>query len=84
MAFFIFSTTTTGTPDMEQENLTNQINGSSDTFTVSVNFISSSIRVYYNGVRQTDDNYSIISNNQFQLSFTPSTGDKLEIDYIPS
>tara|TARA_R100001163_G_scaffold61175_1_gene50968 strand:+ start:134 stop:388 length:255 start_codon:yes stop_codon:yes gene_type:complete len=84
MAYFIFQTSTTGTTDMEQENLTSQINGSNDTFTVSVNFDSTSLRVYYNGIRQTNDFFSTISNNQFQLTFSPATGDKLEIDYIPS
>lgn len=69
---------------MEQENLTSQINGSNNSFTVNVNFISSSLRVYYNGVRQTNDFFSITSDNQFQTTFTPSTGDKLEVDYIPS
>lgn len=84
MAAFIFSISTTGTTDMEQENLTSQINGSNDTFTVSVNFVSDSLRVYYNGIRQTNDFFSITSNNQFQLTFTPITGDKLEIDYVAS
>ena len=83
MAVFAFSNPTP-TTNIKQENLTSQINGTNNSFTVNVNFISSSLRVYYNGLRQTTTFFTIISNNQFQTTFTPSNGDNIEVDYIPS
>ena len=83
MAFFRYSVTISGDSDMTQENISTQCNGSRTTFTVNANFISTSLRVYYNGVRQTGE-FTVISDNQFSLSFTPDSGDLLEIDYITS
>jgi len=83
MARFIFTVEPGGETEMTQENISSQCNGSRTTFTVNANFVSSSLRVYYNGVRQTGE-FTVISDNQFSLSFTPDTGDRLEIDYITS
>ena len=81
MAFFRYSITITGESDMTKENISSQCNGTRTTFTLNANFESSSLRVYYNGIRQTGA-FSIVSDNQFQLSFTPQSGDLLEVDYV--
>ena len=83
MAFFRFSQASSE-EDMEQENLTTQITGPEQTFTISKSFQSDSLRVYYNGVRQTFDEVTVSSSTQFQLNFTPSSGDKLVVDFKPS
>ena len=83
MAFFRYSITITGDSDMTKENISSQCNGTRTTFTINANFESDSLRVYYNGIRQTGA-FSIISDNQFELSFTPQSGDLLEVDYVAS
>lgn len=83
MAFFRYSIEG-ATEDMEQENLTSQINGVTSEFTISKSFNSASLRVYYNGIRQTGDEVTISSSTEFQLSFTPTSGDKLVVDFKPS
>lgn len=66
---------------MTKENISSQCNGTRTTFVLNANFVSTSLRVYYNGIRQTGA-FSIVSDNQFQLLFTPQSGDLLEVDYV--
>jgi len=81
MAFFRYTITISGDSNMTKENLSSQCNGTRTTFTTNANFDSDSLRVYYNGIRQTGA-FSIVSDNQFELSFTPQSGELLEVDYI--
>ena len=66
---------------MKKEDLSGQINGIRQRFTVSVAFQASSIRVYYNGVRQSDDEVTVIDSLNFDLNFIPELGDDLTIDF---
>ena len=84
MASFRFPTTSASGEEMKQENLTSQINGSRTEFNISESFSSSSLRVYYNGVRQTSDEVTVTGSDSFSLSFTPTSGDKLLVDYTAS
>ena len=84
MASFRFPTTSASGEEMKQENLTSQINGSRTEFNISESFSSSSLRVYYNGVRQTSDEVTVTGSDSFSLSFTPTSGDKLLVDYTSS
>ena len=69
---------------LETENLTSQINGSRQTFTISRPFFSTRLYVYYNGVRQqVGYNITIASDTTFTCDFTPETGDTLFVDYSP-
>lgn len=70
--------------NMKQADLTGQINGERTTFTIPENYITGSIRVYYNGIRQVfNDTFTEPNQNQINLLFTPQTGDYLTVDYIP-
>ena len=84
MSGFIF-TVSEGGEEMKKENLTSQINGSRTTFTVSEEYKTGSLRVYYNGVRQIEDEtFSETTSTTFTVTFTTITGDYLSIDYKPN
>lgn len=70
---------------MKKENLTSQINGTRTTFTVQEEYKTGSLRVYYNGVRQIEDEtFTETTSTTFTLTFTTITGDYLSIDYTPN
>ena len=69
--------------DMKRANLTSQVNGINQVFTVPESYATGSLRVYHNGVRQVLNNtYSETTDTTFTLSFTPVNGDFITIDYI--
>lgn len=64
------------------ENLTPQIAASGVHFTVANQFMDSSLRVFYNGVRQSPANYTLDGNYLgFTTDFTVFSGDTLVVDY---
>ena len=70
--------------NMEKANLTSQITGSLDVFTIP-EADTSTIRLYYNGVRQVEgENFTVNNSTTITLAFTPQTGDFLTIDYTPA
>ena len=84
MSGFIY-TVSEGGEEMKKENLTSQINGSRTTFTVSEEYKTGSLRVYYNGVRQIEsETFSETTSTTFTVTFTTITGDYLSIDYKPN
>jgi len=84
MAGFIY-TVSTGSEEMKKQNVTSQINGSRTTFTVQEEYKTGSLRVYYNGVRQIEDEtFSETTSTTFTVTFTTITGDYLSIDYTPN
>jgi len=84
MAGFIY-TVSTGSEEVKKENLTSQINGTRTTFTVQEEYKTGSLRVYYNGVRQIEDEtFTETTSTTFTLTFTTITGDYLSIDYTPN
>lgn len=84
MAGYVY-TIQTGGEEMKKENITSQINGTRTTFTVSEEYKSGSLRVYYNGIRQIEDEtFTETSSTSFTLTFTTITGDYLTIDYTPN
>ena len=84
MGGFIY-TVTTGSEEVKKENLTSQINGTRTTFTVQEEYKTGSLRVYYNGVRQIEDEtFTETTSTTFTLTFTTITGDYLSIDYTPN
>jgi|GEM_PF-3003187 len=60
-------------------NLTNQINGSTNTFTISDTIIPTSLQVYVNGLAQNPT--SVFSNGTFSIDFVPQVGDTLFVNY---
>ena len=84
MAGFIY-TVTTGAEEVKKQNVTSQINGTRTTFTVQEEYKTGSLRVYYNGVRQIEDEtFTETTSTTFTLTFTTITGDYLSIDYTPN
>jgi hypothetical protein len=81
MGFFLFNIGID--EEMKKANLSSQIDGQTQTFTVSESYKSGSLRVYYNGIRQIIDvTFSEVSNTTFSTTFTPQTGEYLAIEYI--
>ena len=84
MSGFIY-TVSEGGEEMKKENLTSQINGSRTTFTVPEEYKTGSLRVYYNGVRQIEnETFSETTSTTFTVTFTTISGDYLSIDYTPN
>jgi hypothetical protein len=70
-----------GNSVLVQEDLTSQIDGVENTFVVTSSFDAASLRVYYNGLRQSSADISVLDGTRFQLNFTPTAGDSLIVDY---
>lgn len=81
---FIYSSPGGGGSEMEQANLTSQIDGITNVFTIPDSDLGS-IRLYYNGLRQVEgENYTVTNSTTLTLDFTPQTGDFLTLDYTPT
>ena len=65
------------------EHLTSQGNGQNTTFTTANNYVTSKIRVYYNGVRQIigDEVHENAQRNAVVFDFAPLSGAKVLVDY---
>ena len=67
------------------EDLTSQVDGSSTTFSLSNQYKSGTLRVYWNGQRQiAGDTITELNNTQFSTSFTAPVGTAINVDYTPS
>lgn len=85
MAAFIYTVSTGNEEEMKKQNVTSQINGSRTTFTVQEEYKTGSLRVYYNGVRQIEDEtFTETTSTTFTVTFQTITGDFLSIDYTPN
>ena len=82
---FIFITSTGSGSDVKRANLTSQVDGETTIFTVPEAYQTSSLGVYYNGVQQVKNvTYSETSPTTFTLTFTPESGDYIQVEYNPS
>lgn len=85
MAGFIYTVSTGNEEEMKKQNVTSQINGSRTTFTVQEEYKTGSLRVYYNGVRQIEEEtFTETTSTTFTVTFQTITGDFLSIDYTPN
>ena len=86
MAFLLFGIGSGGdSEEMKQADLTSQVDSNRTSFTVPEEYSAGSLRVYYNGVRQTEGNtFNEHNSTTFTTNFTPITGDYLTIDYSPN
>ena len=67
---------------MVKADLTSQVDGQTNVFTVPSAYSANSLRVYYNGIRQESGNgFSETTSTSFTLSFTPQTGETISVDY---
>tara|TARA_R100000329_G_scaffold68523_1_gene60050 strand:+ start:25 stop:276 length:252 start_codon:yes stop_codon:yes gene_type:complete len=81
---FMYNTGTGTGSTVEQADLTSQINGSRDVFTIP-EADTSSVRVYFNGLRQVQgENFTVTNSTSITLDFIPQIGDFLTIDYTPA
>jgi hypothetical protein len=71
-----------GISELLQFDITDQIDGITQSFNTSSSMNQDSLRVYYNGIRQSPDDISFNSSTSFSLSFVPQIGDYLFIDYV--
>lgn len=59
------------------------VNGSNALFTTLFAFKAESFQVRVNGItQQLITDYTILSNNTFQFSESPQTGDIIQVDYL--
>jgi hypothetical protein len=81
---FMYNVGTATGEAVNQADLTSQITGSTNVFTIP-DSTTSSIRVYFNGLRQVQgENFTVTNSTTITLDFTPQTGDFLTIDYTPA
>jgi len=68
---------------VDEELPTGAINGINMVYTTANNFITTSVKIYYNGLRISAllSDFTITGSNQFTLSFAPQVGDILVVDY---
>jgi hypothetical protein len=71
-----------GISELLQFDISDQIDGITQSFNTSSSMNQDSLRVYYNGIRQSPDDISFNSSTSFSLSFIPQVGDFLFIDYV--
>ena len=67
----------------QTKNVTNQIGSSNQSFDLGVAYVSGSLRVYWNGMRQTTGTTITEAGNTFSTSFIANPGDELIVDYQP-
>ena len=68
-----------------EENLTSQVDGSATSFTTSSNYTSTSLQVFWNGLKQVKDtSFTESGTNTFTTTFTPLSGEYLTVTYRPS
>lgn len=80
---FVFIFSGTGGGDMTKENLTSQVDSERTQFQISGNYQTNSLRVYYNGVRQVQgEHFTEVTDQSFSVSFTPQTGDFINVEYV--
>ena len=80
---FVFIFSGTGGGDMTNENLTSQVDSERTQFQISGNYQTNSLRVYYNGVRQVQgEHFTEVTDQSFSVSFTPQTGDFINVEYV--
>jgi len=82
MAYFLY-TSSSSTDEMKQADLTSQITGSNQSYTLPESYVAGSLRVYWNGIRQVEGE-SFDEHNQtvFTTDFTPQSGDYITVDYV--
>jgi hypothetical protein len=71
-----------GVVNLEYEDISSQTDGSTQSFTVSSNYVSGTLQVYWNGLLQLFSDIVETSSNTFSTSFTPSANDHLVVIYV--
>tara|TARA_R110002012_G_scaffold195375_2_gene363590 strand:- start:1099 stop:1356 length:258 start_codon:yes stop_codon:yes gene_type:complete len=83
MAYFLYSSSSSSDSEMKQADLTSQITGSNQSYTLPEDYVSGSLRVYWNGVRQVvGESFSEHNATVFNTVFTAESGDFITVDYV--
>ncbi len=72
---------------VNNEILTSQIDGLTDSFTTSFNYVAGTLKIYVGGIRQSPGislDYTETGANSFQLNYTPISGEVMIVDYTKS
>ena len=72
---------------VNNEILTSQIDGLTNSFTTSFNYVVNTLKIYVGGLRQSPGislDYTETGSNSFRLNYTPVSGEKLIVDYTKS
>jgi len=71
-----------GTVNLKREDISSQVDGSTQSFTVSLPYKSGTLQVYWNGLLQLFTDIGETSVTNFTTSFTPKVGDNLAVVFI--
>lgn len=85
--YSVSDNTNTAFSIVENEIPTGNIDGINTIYNTLSNFITSSLKVYHNGLRMipgASNDFTVTGNNQFTFNFTPQSGDTLLVDYRKS
>lgn len=72
---------------VDNEIPTGVVNNINTVYTTTDAFISTSLKLYYNGLRQipgASNDFTVTAGNEFTMTFAPNTGDTLLADYRKS
>ena len=71
-----------GATSKTEEDLTSQVDGSNQSFTISQSFVADSIEVFYNGIKQrTPNEFTVVNSTTIQTVFVPSSNSTLTVFY---
>jgi|TARA_Y100000289_G_scaffold48124_1_gene48565 hypothetical protein len=77
-------TPSSGGSDLQKEDLSSQAGSSTGIFTLSNEYASGTLRVYWNGQRQDSSTITELNNTQFNFSEATIAGDRIVVDYSPA
>lgn len=72
---------------VNNEILSSQINGITDSFNTSFNYVAGTLKIYVGGLRQSPGvglDYTETGANSFELNYVPISGEKMIVDYTKS
>ena len=79
---YIESTSGGSQTSKTEEDLTSQVDGSNQSFTISQSFVADSIEVFYNGIKQrTTNEFTVVNSTTIQTVFVPSSNSTLTVFY---
>ncbi len=76
-----FGGSTNKNNQLQNENLSGFCNGSNKVFSLSRRYQAGSLRVFYNGIRQSQNEITETSETSFETEFIPLSGTSLTVDF---
>ena len=72
---------------VDSEELSSQVDGLTNSFTTSFNYVAGTLKIYVGGFRQTPGvgkDYTETGVNSFDLNYIPEVGERILVDYTKS